>query len=218
MHTRFLFIMKITTLVYEGEFVSNTNLLYLNEKEVVAFDLGQSNDSFKHYLDKHNLSLVAVFLTHGHFDHIRYIDRISDDIPIYIHKDDEELISDSYKNCSKDFEFAFGYNRKVIPLEDLDIIEIKNYKIQIINTPFHTQGSSLYLINDSALISGDTLFKSVIGRSDLPTSSRRTINSSLKRIINIYQKLGDMNVYPGHGDNTTLKREVERNIFLKNIK
>lgn len=210
--------MKITTLMYDGEFVAHTHLLYLNDKEVVAFDLGQTNDSFKRYLEKHQLTLVAVFLTHGHFDHIRYINKIDDDIPIYIHESDVELISDVYKNCSKDFDFAFSYDKSVIPLKDLEIIEIKGYKIQIINTPFHTQGSSLYLINESALISGDTLFKSVIGRSDLPTSSRRTINSSLKKIIDIYQKYGDMNVYVGHGENTTLKREIERNIYLRNIK
>ncbi|MCH5171653.1 MAG: MBL fold metallo-hydrolase [Erysipelotrichales bacterium] len=210
--------MKISTLVYEKEFTSNTHVLYLNDHEVIAFDLGQCTDSFSRYLEKKNLTLIAVFLTHGHFDHIRYIDKIPKEIPIYIHRDDEELISNSYKNCSKDFDTAFEYDREVIPLDDFEIVEIKDYKIQIINTPFHTLGSSVYLINNSALISGDTLFKGTIGRSDLPTSSPRFINDSLKKILDIYLKYGDMNVYPGHGENTTLKQEVEKNFYFKNIK
>ena len=210
--------MKISTLVYEKEFAANTHILYVSENEVIAFDLGQSSDSFSRYLTKNNLKLLAVFLTHGHFDHIRYINKIPHNVPIYIHYSDLELISNSYKNCSKDFGIPFEYDLDIIPLDDMDIVEIKNYKIQIINTPFHTSGSSLYLINDSALISGDTLFKGCIGRSDLPTSSPRLINDSLKKIIDIYLKYGDMNVYPGHEENTTLKQEVERNLYLKNIK
>ncbi|MCH5180909.1 MAG: MBL fold metallo-hydrolase [Erysipelotrichales bacterium] len=210
--------MKISTLVYENEFCANTHVLYLNEHEVVAFDLGQSTDSFSRYLKKRNLTLIAVFLTHGHFDHIRYIDKIDRNIPVYIHKDDVELISNAYKNCSVALDIPVECKREVIPLEDNDIVEIKDYKIKIINTPFHTNGSSVYLINNAALISGDTLFKGSIGRSDLPSSSPRLINSSLRKILDLYLKYGDMNVYPGHDENTTLKQEIERNFYFKNIK
>lgn len=209
--------MKIVTLTYTGDLVANTQLLFLNDRDVVAFDLGQRNDSFKRYLENHNLNLKAVFITHGHFDHICGLRFISKDIPLYISKEDAILLTDPYKNCSSEGTHVIIDN-PYIALDALDIIKIDNVEIQVINTPFHTLGSVCYMINHEDLITGDTLFKSVIGRCDLPTSCARFIDKSLKRLKDIYQKYGDMNVYPGHGENTTLKREVEKNFYMRNIK
>ena len=74
--------MKIVTLTYTGDLVANTHLLFLNDRDVVAFDLGQRNDSFKRYIENHNLNLKAIFITHGHFDHICGLKFISKDIRV----------------------------------------------------------------------------------------------------------------------------------------
>lgn len=210
--------MKVTTLTYKDEFIANTHIVYLTDKDVISFDCGQSSKTFINYIASHNLNLKAIFLTHGHFDHIRGLDFIDDTIPVYIALDDLELLNDPYKNCSSEFEDKVSIKRKVFTLSDEEIVTIDGINIQIFNTPFHTLGSSVYLINKEILITGDTLFKSVIGRCDLPTSKARLVDSSLKRIIEIYRQYGDMTVYPGHGDNTTLAREVEKNFYLRNIR
>ncbi len=209
--------MKITTLVYKQGFSANTHLLYLTNSEIVAFDLGQSTDSFARYLKNHELSLRAVFLTHGHFDHIAFVDNIPENIPVYIHYADRELLTNPYKNCSNNMWNPIKCKRKIIDLQDSDIIKIGSAEIKVINTPFHTMGSSMFLINESYLISGDTLFKGSIGRSDLPTSSPRLMPNSLKKIISLYKEYGDLKVYPGHGENTTLRHEIGNNYYLKNI-
>lgn len=212
--------MKIKTITYNGEeLVANTHIVFINEEEVIAFDMGQVSKSFINYLTNHNLRLVAVFLTHGHFDHIQGLDYLDKDIDVYIHENDYELLTDKYKNCSVELPKPVIIKHQVHILKDLDTLHFANLNITIYHTPFHTRGSSIYLLegNDNALITGDTLFKSVIGRCDLPTSEVRLVDSSLRKILSIYQKKGDMPVYPGHGDNTYLKREVEKNIYLRNI-
>ena len=58
------------------------------------------------------------------------------------------------------------------------------------------------------------MFKGSIGRTDLPKGNERLISSSLKKLL----KLDDnLKIYPGHGDETTLKKEKENNIYLLKI-
>lgn len=209
--------MEIKTLTYAGDLIANTHLLYLDEHDVIAFDLGQTSETFVEYLKKHDLHLLAVFLTHGHFDHIQGLDYINDDVPIYISDIDYPLLTDEYKNCSIEFQKIIHIKHEVIPLSDQEEIKIHAANIKIIFTPFHTAGSAVYLVNEKFLVTGDTLFKGVIGRSDLPTSTPRKEEDSLRRIKKIYEQYGDMPVFPGHGENTTLKREVEKNFYLRNI-
>ena len=85
----------------------------------------------------------------------------------------------------------------------------------MIKTPFHTLGSAVYYLpNEQTLFSGDTLFYSSIGRTDLPTRSNRTVESSLKKLIKLPK---ETRVYPGHECATTLERESLYNSYLRNL-
>ena len=65
---------------------------------------------------------------------------------------------------------------------------------------------------ENAIFTGDTLFKNSIGRTDLPTGNERLVKNSLEKLKKLDQSI---KVYPGHGDETTLKREFENNPYLK---
>jgi glyoxylase-like metal-dependent hydrolase (beta-lactamase superfamily II) len=86
----------------------------------------------------------------------------------------------------------------------------------VLHTPGHTQGSiSLWIPAENKLIAGDTLFRDSIGRTDLPGGNPRQI---LRSIEDKLLKLPEETVvFPGHGVNTTIGREKERNPFLQSL-
>ena len=69
--------------------------------------------------------------------------------------------------------------KSLTSVNDNDIIKECGFDIKVIETPFHTKGSVCYYVaSENALFSGDTLFFSTIGRTDFPTGSNKTIESS----------------------------------------
>ncbi len=205
--------------IYSDELCSNTYVIGEEKGPFLIVDIGTTNERIFDYLKGHHTYCLGVLLTHGHFDHFRGIANFLKryNCTVFIDEKDKELLTNPRLNCSK----MSGENISVdldniYYLDDEDEINfINKYYVKIIETPFHTKGSVCFLIkSENALFTGDTLFKNSIGRSDLPTGSNKTISSSLKKIINLNE---DLNVYPGHGELTTLKLEKQKNIYLKEI-
>ncbi|MEE0927961.1 MAG: MBL fold metallo-hydrolase, partial [Acutalibacteraceae bacterium] len=91
-----------------------------------------------------------------------------------------------------------------------DVLELAGLTIKVMHTPGHTAGSVCYIAED-VIFSGDTLFEGSIGRTDFPTGDFATIKNSLNRLKN----LGcDYKVYAGHGNPTTLFREIKNNPYM----
>jgi glyoxylase-like metal-dependent hydrolase (beta-lactamase superfamily II) len=84
----------------------------------------------------------------------------------------------------------------------------------VLDTPGHTEGSiSLWIPAENKLVAGDTLFRDSIGRTDLPGGDGRKILSSIHTKLLTLPETAV--VVPGHGANTTIGREKERNPFLQ---
>ena len=95
-------------------------------------------------------------------------------------------------------------------------LKLGTAEFHVIETPGHTQGSiSLYIPQQEKLIAGDTLFRDSIGRTDLPGGNSRQILSSIKTSLLTLPE--DTVVIPGHGAETTIGREKERNPFLRGM-
>ena len=92
-----------------------------------------------------------------------------------------------------------------------DVLSLANLTIRVLHTPGHTPGS-VCLQCENALISGDTLFAGSCGRTDLPGGSWATIGQSLRRLAALET---DYEVYPGHGESTTLFREKCYNPYMR---
>lgn len=181
----------------------------------------QNNRLLKH-IEKLGLTIEAILITHGHYDHIEALEEMLmafPDATVYISEDEVDVLSDPRYNLSF---YGVGYTQKelnyipnkLVKLTDEEVFETCGYSIKMIKTPFHTKGSACYYIaKEKALFSGDTLFKSSIGRTDLPSGSQRTIDESLSKLFSLED---ETKVYPGHGDITTMGREKKYNIYLNN--
>ena len=209
--------MKIEKFDYNDieELLSNTSVISDKDGNAVVIDPSKDNDGVINFLDKHNLSLKAILLTHGHFDHMRGVNRLVNKyhIPVYIHYEDEENLRDSYMNCSSMCGEDIVVDTKPITVKDSEELNILNEgPIKVIHTPFHTKGSVCYYLKDNNwLISGDTLFKSSVGRDDLPGSIPSKQQESLNKIKTLPK---ETKIFPGHGPNSTLEIELMLNRFL----
>lgn len=156
------------------------------------------------------LTVDAVLLTHGHFDHVGAVEAIvnATGCPLWMSQSDYT----QFKTPINDFFY---------PIHDCDFAEVSfcedgeqiragNLTFTVLETPGHTPGSVCYLCGD-ALFSGDTLFAGSCGRTDLPGGDQRTIRRSLRRLADLP---GDFKVYPGHGEATTLETERRSNPYL----
>lgn len=203
------------------EFSANTYVVGKIGGKCVVVDIGSTDDVIYDYIDTHYEKVTAVLLTHAHFDHIRGLTKFMKhyrgkyDIPVYLAEDDIPLLKDPAINSSLMMNEKVQVNVPIVPIADGQDLNIKDFRIRVIHTPFHTEGSVCYFFeDDNALFTGDTLFKGSVGRTDLPTSNPKKMESSLRKVLS----LGDyLVVYPGHGAITRIDTEKKENPFLKNL-
>lgn len=143
-----------------------------------------------------NAEIEAVFITHGHFDHIEYIEEYDKlGVPIYVNKKTLDFFKSPKKNVSDFFKTSLTFdvkNTKIV--KDGDVIPVLDTTIKCIETPGHSEDGMCYLINNE-LFSGDTLFSIAIGRTDLETASEKQMIDSLLKL----DKLDYNGLYAGHG-------------------
>ncbi len=198
-----------------GQVQTNCYFIYKEEtQEAIVFDPADYGAEIMDKLTSNGIKPVAIFLTHGHFDHIMGVAKLKQlaHIDIYASADEEELLGNENLNCSE----QIGRIVTVTPdhlLKDGEITEISGISIQTIYTPGHTQGSCCYYIKDEdILISGDTLFEGSVGRTDLPTGSMGQLTRSIKDKLSLLPD--ETKVYPGHGDSTSIVQERKYNPYF----
>ena len=99
---------------------------------------------------------------------------------------------------------------------DGEVFQLGNITLTVLHTPGHTQGStSIWIPSENKLIAGDTLFRDSIGRTDLPGGNSRQILRSIEdKLLPLPE---ETIVIAGHGPNTSIGREKERNPFLQGL-
>lgn len=197
--------------------VQTNSYLILNEetKEVVIVDPAICPDYLLSHVKSNGYVPKGIILTHGHFDHVMGIEGwLSEyEIPVYLHEDEKEVLANSNLNLSVMIGKYYAYD-KVETLKDGEILELAGFSFKVIHTPGHTQGGCCYYEeNEAVLISGDTLFKSSVGRSDFPTGNMSTLVKSIKEKLFVLPD--DVMVYPGHNSLTCIADEKMYNPFLK---
>ena len=197
--------------------VQTNSYLILNEetKELVIVDPAVCPDYLLSHVKSNGYVPKGIILTHGHFDHVMGIEGwLSEyEIPVYLHEDEKEVLANYNLNLSVMIGKYYAYD-KVETLKDGEVLELAGFSFKVIHTPGHTQGGCCYYEeNEAVLISGDTLFKSSVGRSDFPTGDMSTLVKSIKEKLFILPD--DVMVYPGHNSLTCIADEKMYNPFLR---
>jgi len=199
-----------------GSFQTNCYILSSGDGAIIV-DPGDDASKIITYLATKELKPAAIFVTHGHFDHIGALKEVQAkyEIPVYTHKDEAEFFTDSKYN------FSWKSGRTPIEFGDLSvfnlieedgIIEIIDQKIKVLHVPGHSPGSLAFYFEDSDIvITGDALFKGSIGRTDLGGNHEQLIKNIETKLFT----LPDSTVaYPGHGQATTIGDEKRMNPFF----
>jgi len=195
-----------------GMFGSNSYML-IDKSEAVLIDAGVPTKDVLGVLHKSKAKLKYILLTHGHIDHICTVDDIreSTNAHVLIHEKDSECLINGERNLSSSFMKPYAYKKADQELTDGEDVVFGSTKIRVIYTPGHSKGGCCFLVGDM-LFSGDTLFLSSIGRTDLYGGDFKELISSIKEKLLVLPE--DTKVYPGHGNDTTIGIEIRNNPFL----
>ena len=163
------------------------------------------SDSLLRFCVDNGWDLRAIFLTHGHYDHVGGVAALRlafPNVPVYLHAED------SHRDDRLMPTAGLG---PLTLLRDGDVVPLGNLTVEVLHTPGHTRGSVCLRCRD-ALFTGDTLFAGSMGRTDFPGGSDEQMLGSLKRLGALE---GDYRVFPGHNEFTTLERERQENPYLR---
>ena len=168
-----------------------------------VIDPGYNPEIILDKVDELGLTVEAVLLTHGHFDHVGGVRQLAAETGCEVCICSEDLSMPPMMTAGPLY-YTHTY-------ADGDCVRLAGLDITVMHTPGHTPGS-VCLMADTAIFSGDTLFAGSCGRTDLPGGDWATILKSLKRLASIEANLW---VYPGHGESTNLTAEKQYNPYLR---
>ena len=187
-----------------GAYQTNCYILHdENSQSCCVIDPGYCGDQILEKLDALGLTLEAILLTHGHFDHVGAVRDLVADTGCAVYLCAEDLNMPANLTAGQLYYTNTYAEGSQLHLAGLDIT--------VLHTPGHTPGSVCLLV-DNTLFSGDTLFAGSCGRTDLPGGSWTQMQQSLKRLSQIEANLW---VLPGHGESTTLNEEKLNNPYLR---
>lgn len=194
-----------------------TNCYFLKNKITSELLLVDPADQAGRIFDKikeMQATPVGILLTHGHYDHILAVEEVKREygIPAYASAEEAATLEQPMVNLSGFQGRACSIKADVL-LKDLQVFQAAGFSVQMIDTPGHTSGSCCYYLKEEGvLFSGDTLFHTSVGRTDLPGGSTAQIVKSLHRLLDSLPE--DTEVYPGHDVSTTIGYEKRYNPFV----
>lgn len=195
-----------------GALQTNCYIIPAESGKAVVIDPASSSEVLM-FLNSKELTLGAIILTHGHFDHFA-------GVPELVRRTGCEVIGagldeEMFKSASKSWADFMPFTPfEPVNLDrsfaDGDEFDVCGLKFRAMSTPGHTAGCCLLFCED-VIFAGDTLFNGSIGRTDGYSASGVEMQRSLRKIAEIE---GDYTVYSGHGSSTTLSFEKKYNPFL----
>jgi hydroxyacylglutathione hydrolase len=221
--------MLIETFVLTA-FQQNTRVVACEKTlRAICIDPGEAAPEIAQFIRENNFTLQAIALTHGHLDHAggtSYLKEQFPDADVIVHPDEEELYyglpeQPAFLGIPEVARASLGMDYEAPPKatrhwQDGEIYEVGELKFKVLHCPGHTRGHVVLAEEtEGKVFVGDCLFRGSIGRTDLPGGSPEQLMDSIENKI---LTLGDeMEVYSGHGPETTIGHEKQTNPFLTGV-
>lgn len=197
-------------------FGENTYLVFESDsREAVIIDPGAPPNEMISDLEKDDLEVKYILLTHAHIDHVLGVEAVKEctNAKLFLGESDlPYLAALPEQSRFVGVEAPFDSIAHDGVIKDGDIFTIGGIEIKAIETPGHSAGGVTFLIENNVFV-GDTLFSGSVGRVDLPGGSWDILSKSIHEKLLTLDR--DTVVYCGHGPDTTIGKEVDTNPFLK---
>jgi len=207
--------------------------IYSNgKKECVIIDPGAEEERIISSVNMLKMVPVGIVLTHGHYDHTGAVAGLREhyrkekiEVQVAIHAADRKFLGRTARKANLDALASMGvsetqdFQAQFAGPPEPDVILAEGQKVfssglVVLETPGHTRGGiCLYSEKDGLLFSGDTLFFMGVGRTDLPGGNEKAMLESIR--TKLLTLPPETRVFPGHGLDTTIEREIKGNPFIR---
>ncbi len=177
-----------------GDVQENCYIITNSKNQCVIIDAGEEFEKIKGFVDRNNLKICGILLTHGHFDHCASCKKFQDlGVKIYIHKDDAD------KLCTNN-NLAYLFGRSFAKLNadvefDEGELKVGEFDFKVIYTPGHSKGSVAFVYKNNIFV-GDTIFYNGVGRTDFYDGSEEQLIKSIQKLKPYLN--GDYKIFYGH--------------------
>lgn len=198
-------------------FQQNATLIWCDEtRQGAVIDPGGDLDKILAVVEKETINLTAIFLTHGHIDHVGATAELSEKMGLPIegpHIDDQFWIEGLAQQSRM---FGFHSVKSFTPtrwLKDGDQVTLGNETLEVLHCPGHTPGHVVFYHAASGFAQvGDVLFNGSIGRTDFPKGNHSDLINSIRN--KLFTLGDDVTFVPGHGPESTFGYERRHNPFV----
>jgi hydroxyacylglutathione hydrolase len=180
------------TLSMDG-FEVNAYVVHAPEGDVIV-DAGAEPEKI---LASVNQPVAAVFVTHGHADHVNALGAVlrETNAPLYVHPGDADRTGTSVYE----------------PLDDGQELHLAGETFLVLHTPGHSPGSVTFVVGEDQIV-GDLVLPGSVGRTDIPGASWEEIEVSLRKVMPYWSE--DTRLFTGHGPVLWASEELRTNPYL----